>query len=113
MLVFVVIGRANHHAGGALAGLWYTFWPFAAGRGGRRLVGPGWAPATALMPTGVGVWLVTVAVGKALRVLAGQGTAFAFIIVALVFLGLFLLGWRLVWRWASTRTVRLPDRSAR
>jgi hypothetical protein len=28
----------------------------------------------------------------------GQGTAFAFILVALAFLGLFLLGWRLVAR---------------
>jgi hypothetical protein len=39
----------------------------------------------------------------ALRVLAGQGTAFAFILVALAFLGLFQLGWRLGWRWASSR----------
>jgi hypothetical protein len=30
-----------------------------------------------------------------LRVVAGQGTALAFIAVALAFLGLFLLGWRL------------------
>jgi hypothetical protein len=49
------------------------------------------------------VWLATVAVGMTLRVLAGQGTAFAFILVALAFLGLFQLGWRLVWRWASPR----------
>jgi hypothetical protein len=41
------------------------------------------------------VWLVTVALGQALRVLAGQGTALAFIIVSLLFLGLFLLGWRI------------------
>src|ERR1035441_8234284 len=31
VLLFVVIGRANHHAGGGLAGLWDTTWPFAAG----------------------------------------------------------------------------------
>ncbi len=31
-----------------------------------------------------------------LRVVAGQGTAVAFIAVALAFLGLFLLGWRLL-----------------
>ena len=42
-----------------------------------------WRQPTALVPTGVGVWLGTVAVGMALRVLAGQGTAFAFILVAL------------------------------
>jgi hypothetical protein len=33
-----------------------------------------------------------------LRVVAGQGTAVAFVGVALAFLGLFLLGWRLVFR---------------
>jgi hypothetical protein len=32
VLLFVVIGRANHHAGGGLAGLWDTAWPFVAGR---------------------------------------------------------------------------------
>ena len=31
VLLFVLIGRANHHAGGGPAGLWDTFWPFAAG----------------------------------------------------------------------------------
>jgi len=31
-----------------------------------------------------------------LRVVSGQGTALAFIGVALAFLGLFLLGWRLL-----------------
>jgi hypothetical protein len=36
--------------------------------------------------------------GMALRVAAGQGTAAAFVLVALAFLGLFLLGWRLVVR---------------
>jgi len=30
----------------------------------------------------------------ALRVVSGQGTAFSFIIVAIVFLSIFLVGWR-------------------
>jgi hypothetical protein len=38
-----------------------------------------------------------------LRVVAGQGTAFAFVVVALVFLGLFLLGWRALAPLASAR----------
>jgi hypothetical protein len=46
----------------------------------------------------VGAWLGTVALGMLLRVVSGQGTAPAFIGVALVFLGLFLLGWRLLAR---------------
>jgi hypothetical protein len=51
-----------------------------------------------LVPAGVGAWLCTVAFGMVLRVVSGQGTALSFIIVALAFLGLFLLGWRLLWR---------------
>jgi hypothetical protein len=69
-----------------------------------------WRRPTALVPTGVGVWLGTVAVGMTLRVLAGQGTAFAFILVALAFLGLFQLGWRLVWRRASSSVARSRGR---
>jgi membrane protein implicated in regulation of membrane protease activity len=52
----------------------------------------------ALVPAGIAAWLGTVAVGMVLRVVAGQGTAISFIIVALCFLGLFLLGWRLLAR---------------
>jgi hypothetical protein len=37
------------------------------------------------------------------RVISGQGTAVAFIVVALAFLGLFLLGWRLLWGLARRR----------
>jgi hypothetical protein len=36
-------------------------------------------------------------------VLAGQGTALAFIVVSLLFLGLFLLGWRLIAQLAARR----------
>ena len=46
----------------------------------------------------MGAWLGTVALGMLFRVVSGQGTAPAFIGVALAFLGLFLLGWRLLVR---------------
>ena len=98
MLVFVAIGRANHHDGGGLAGFWDTLWPFAAGLAIGLLATRFWRRPTALLPTGVGVWLGTVAGGMILRVLAGQGTAFTFILVALAFLGLFQLGWRVTWQ---------------
>jgi membrane protein implicated in regulation of membrane protease activity len=45
---------------------------------------------------GVPVWLCTVAVGMLIRGLTGAGTAFSFVIVAAVFLGAMLLGWRAV-----------------
>ena len=95
VLGFVIIGRASHHDGGGLAGLASTAWPFLAGLAAGEIATRAWRRPAAV-GVGVGVWLSTVAVGMVLRVVAGQGTAAAFIAVALAFLGLFLLGWRVL-----------------
>ena len=94
VLVFVLIGRHAHHVSGGLAGLVSIAWPFLAGLGIGELAARSWRRPAAIAPTGVIVWLSTVAGGMTLRVLAGQGTTIVFIAVALAFLGLFLLGWR-------------------
>jgi hypothetical protein len=107
VLVFVAIGRASHTQGESLAGIASTSWPFLGGLAAGWAVSRAWRRPLALRPAGIAAWLGTVAVGMALRVVAGQGTAVAFVIVALAFLGLFLLGWRLAarlltrWRPAS------------
>ncbi|MHB8380468.1 MAG: DUF3054 domain-containing protein [Acidimicrobiales bacterium] len=107
VLVFVGIGRSSHHHGLRLAGLLSTTWPFAVG------LGLGWLYLTlrrrngASLRGGVAVWLSTVGVGMVLRVLSGQGTALAFILVALAFLGGLMLGLRMVTarylRWHEAR----------
>jgi hypothetical protein len=96
VLAFVVIGRANHHVGGNLAGMTSTAWPFLVGLAIGEAATRAWRRPTALVPTGVGVWLATVASGQVLRVVSGQGTELAFIGVSAAFLGLFMIGWRLV-----------------
>ena len=100
VLVFVIIGRASH--GESLIGVASTAWTFLAGLAGGWLATAGLAgwplQPFRLWPAGVGAWLGAVALGMLFRVLAGQGTAPAFIGVALAFLGLFLLGWRLLGR---------------
>lgn len=101
VLVFVVIGRASHHDGESLAGVASTAWPFLAGLAIGELATRAWRSPFTLVPTGIGVWLATVAGGQLLRVISGQGTEFAFVLVSAAFLGLFLLGWRVV-------AVRLP-----
>ena len=101
VLAFVVIGRANHHAGETLAGVTSTAWPFLAGLAAGEVATRGWRQPLALVPTGVGVWAGTVAGGQVLRVISGQGTEAAFIVVSLLFLGLFLLGWRLAVRMSA------------
>jgi Protein of unknown function (DUF3054) len=103
VLVFVVIGRANHHAGENLAGVASTAWPFLAGLAAGELATRAWRRPLALVPTGTGVWAGAVAGGQVLRIISGQGTAAAFIVVSLLFLGLFLLGWRLAVRLAGRR----------
>jgi hypothetical protein len=96
VIAFVAIGRSAHHHGESVGGLASTAWPFLAGLGAGLLVTRAWRRPAAIVPAGLGAWLGTVAVGMLLRVVAGQGTALAFIGVALAFLGLFLLGWRAV-----------------
>ncbi|MFC6707008.1 DUF3054 domain-containing protein [Flexivirga alba] len=102
VLVFAGIGRASHHESNPVLDSLQTAWPFLVG------VAVGWLFVRAifghlplLAKTGWPVWLCAVAVGMVLRRLTGEGTAFAFIVVATVFLGIFLLGWRLaagVWQ---------------
>lgn len=94
VLLFVVIGRASHQVGESAAGIANTAWPFLVGAAIGWLATRGWRRPLGLVPGGLGVWLSTVAFGMVLRVVSGQGTAFSFILVALAFLGLFLLGWR-------------------
>jgi hypothetical protein len=100
VLIFVIIGRASHTKGESLAGIASTAWPFLAGLGIGWLASRAWRRPLAILPVGLVVWLSTVAIGMVARVISGQGTAVAFIAVALVFLALFLLGWRLLARLA-------------
>ncbi|NUS91905.1 MAG: DUF3054 domain-containing protein [Nocardia sp.] len=102
VVVFCAIGRRSHDEA-VITGLLHTAWPFAAGLAvgwiaavalARRTGGAGPFDGSRLWPTGVVIWLCTLVFGMLLRVVAGQGTAFSFIVVAAVVLALFLLGWR-------------------
>lgn len=96
VLIFVGIGRSVHEHGETAAGLASTTWPFAVG------LAVAWTTALAMKRTpprprvGAGITMVTVAIGMVLRVLAGQGTAFAFVLVALAFLGAEMGLWRAI-----------------
>ena len=107
VLAFVAIGRASHDHGESAAGLASTAWPFLTGLGAGWLVTRAWRRPSAIVPGGVGAWLGAVAVGMILRVAAGQGTALAFVGVALAFLALLLLGWR------AAATARFRSRNRR
>ena len=78
VMVFVIIGRANHHHGENVGGVLSTLWPFALGVivGWTVLIGKKQSGRS--LRNGVVVMLSTVAIGMVLRVVSGQGTAFAF-----------------------------------
>ena len=109
LAAFVAIGRLSHGEGDTLAGFAHTFWPFLAGLAGGWLVTRAWRRPAEILPAGLGAWLGAVALGMVLRVVSGQGTEVAFVFVALGFLGLFMLGWRLVVGWLATA---LPDQES-
>ena len=113
VLIFVIIGRASHTKGESLAGIASTAWPFLAGLGVGWLAARGWRRPLAIRPEGLVIWLCTVALGMILRVVSGQGTAPAFIVVALAFLALCLLGWRLLARFAPLARRPRPDPATR
>ena len=109
IVLFVVVGRRNHNEGTALHGIASVAAPFLIG-----LV-VGWLAAVRVDPRpfsvrfGAVVWVATLAVGMVLRSTAfNRGTATPFVIVATVFLGLTLLGWRIVVDRRSRRSTPSP-----
>lgn len=96
VIVFAVVGRLSHDEAADLAGVAMTAWPFLAGLALGWGAARAWRHPLAPWPTGVVVWAVTLVTGMLLRVVSGQGTAVAFIVVASLTLALFLIGWRAV-----------------
>jgi hypothetical protein len=102
VFIFVAIGRSAHNHGLKPSGMISTLWPFVLGLAvgwiyiiGRRRNG-------ATLRSGLEIGLSTVVIGMIARVVAGQGTAFAFIVVAIVF----LVGLMIVWRYLSKKSRR-------
>ncbi len=94
VLVFCTIGRRSHAEGLTAAGVAETAWPFLTGSAVGWLLSRGWRRPTALVPTGVVVWLCTVAVGMLLRKATSAGVAVSFVVVASAVTAVLLLGWR-------------------
>lgn len=106
ILIFAAIGRDAHQRGDVITGVLATAWPFLAGAALAWLVVRLWRSPLSLWPAGVSVWLGAVTGGMLLRAATGQTVVLPFIIVALLSLGVFLLGYRLlaaVFRRRNTR----------
>ena len=104
VLLFVAIGRDAHQHGISLNGMASTAWPFAAGLvAGWLLLRLAHRKATT-RSSGFLIVLAVVILGMVLRIISGQGTALTFILVAMVFLSLFLVGWRTAFIFVSRRS---------
>ncbi|MDD4866851.1 MAG: DUF3054 domain-containing protein [Mycobacterium sp.] len=94
VLVFCAAGRRSHDEGINIGGVATTAWPFLTGTVLGWLVARGWRRPTAVVPTGVVVWLCTVTVGMVLRKATAAGVAASFVMVASAVTAVLLLGWR-------------------
>ena len=94
IVAFATVGRRNHDEGLYIAGIAETSWPFLTGAAVGWLLARGWRRPTAVAPTGLTVWVCTVAMGMLLRRATSEGTALSFVVVATLATGLLILGWR-------------------
>jgi hypothetical protein len=94
VVVFCTIGRRSHAEGLTASGIAETAWPFLVGTVAGWLLSRAWQRPTALVPTGVTVWLATIVAGMLLRKLTSAGVAPSFVVVASLSTAVLLLGWR-------------------
>lgn len=98
VLGFVIAGRRSHDETNALAGIAETAWTFLAALVVGWVGMYTWREPLQLWPTAIGLWMITVAGGLGLRLLADQGASGAFPLVAAGVLAVLLIGWRLIAR---------------
>jgi hypothetical protein len=110
VLLFCAVGRRSHDEGLNIAGIATTAWPFLSGTALGWLASQAWRRPSAVYPTGVVVWLSTVAVGMLLRKVSSAGVAGSFVVVAATVTALLLLGWRAIAQFG--RHPGLPERQA-
>ena len=98
IVLFVVLGRRNHHETGSFVESTLTVAaPFLIALVVGWLLARGWRNPTGLATVGI-VWVVTIALGMVLRNLVfDRGTATSFIVVASIVTFVLLFGWRLLY----------------
>jgi hypothetical protein len=106
LLVFVLIGRDSHGEHLTVLGILATLWPFLVGLVVGHLVSLAHRHPFRIVPTGIIIWISTVVIGMLLRLASHQGVKLSFVIVATLFIALFLLGWRVIATLATRRRGR-------
>ncbi|ELT43287.1 DUF3054 domain-containing protein [Arthrobacter nitrophenolicus] len=96
ILVFAAVGRDAHQRGDVVSGVLLTAWPFLAGAAAGWLAARAWRDPLSVRRSGLAVWLGSLVGGMLLRAVTGQTVVLPFVIVALLSLGVLLVGYRLV-----------------
>jgi hypothetical protein len=94
VFVFVVIGRRSHGERLTLAGTAETWWPFLLGLTVGWLVTRAWRRPLGVVVPGLPLWISTVVIGLLLRLATGHTAQLPFVVVTIVVLAAFLVGWR-------------------
>lgn len=103
VVLFAGIGRQSHDGGSTVTDVLTTAVPFLIGLGVAWLAVRAWRRPVTLF-TGLAIWPIVVLVGMiARRGLFDRGTATSFVVVATVFLGAALVGWRAGWQLTERR----------
>ncbi|HUF97335.1 MAG TPA: DUF3054 domain-containing protein [Ilumatobacter sp.] len=111
VVIFVAIGRREHEEGAAASDFVTTAAPFLFGLLAGWIASRAWR-SPLHFGAGVAIWAATIIVGMFTRkVVFDDGIAFAFIVVATLFLGVGLTGWRALANkrdgWGQTPSVTL------
>ncbi|MGL5405515.1 MAG: DUF3054 domain-containing protein [Propionibacteriaceae bacterium] len=111
VLAFTTVGRIFHHESMSPMKWWQTAWPFLAGLAlGWTLIITTGLRRSPLFTRGMIVCADTLLLGMLLRALTQQGTALPFVCVAVVFLVVMFLGWRMVWWLIAGKPPHRPRR---
>ena len=99
VLLFVIIGRRNHHEGGnVVVGALRVAAPFLIALAVGWVLTRAWRNPMTLR-TGALLWVCTVVIGLLVRrTVFDRGTAVAFVIVTAITLAVLLIGWRAIAR---------------
>jgi hypothetical protein len=112
LVAFVGIGRRSHNEGSALDEFLRVLWPFAVGLVLAYAVTQLWRSPLDL-PRAAVAWLVTVGVGETLRLaVQDRELKIGFLVVALIWFGALMVGWRYVVRRVTRRRRSRPAPAA-
>jgi drug/metabolite transporter (DMT)-like permease len=101
VVLFAAAGRNTHDESSGVTAVLTIAAPFLLGLAGGWIASSRARHEPTALPTGVLLWLTTVAVGLVLRrTIWDRGTRLSFVIVATLVLGALIVGWRAMYVFA-------------